>query len=333
MGNTAEGSLVGIARNDPLRSNVGFVNVLGNVGFGTHKSFCHVRGPEPIRNMSVQNNVSVQQTDDRRTGRTAQFAGVSVDVDAAQNLSIRNNELHGYDGHGIRVATPVTGLAVQQNRISDAGLDGIRLSNGGDGLVTGNVITNPAEAGVRLRGTAFDVRQNYVHGAGTSGIVAEQSSSGGGNTVAANVVAANGRQSGRSPPAIHVHDAGVRVRGNTVRETETVAIAESDTAESNLYENNWADGDQPWQITSSTATVNDNTPPIDVHRGVSTDAGSTVVSVEFDRPYADPPRLSFGRAGGGIRERSYETDANGNYVGVTLRTRDEGGTLDVFVDD
>ncbi|WP_089824981.1 hypothetical protein [Halogranum amylolyticum] len=74
-------------------------------------------------------------------------------------------------------------------------------------------------------------------------------------------------------------------------------------------------------------------PPIDVHRGVATGPQSDTVSITFDRSYDRPPRLTFGRTGGGVRERSYATDENGRFVGVTLTTRRTDATLDVFVDD
>lgn len=334
VGNSAEGSLIGIARSAPLGSNGGFANIFGNVGFGSHKAFCHVRGPASVQNTSIQNNVSVQRNGDSgaERGEPERFAGISVDVDGARNLSIRNNALHGYSGHGIRVTTRVTSLAIQQNRVSDAGLAGIWITSPSDGLVTGNVITDPNEVGIHLKGPGVDVRQNYVRGAGTSGIVAGKSNSRR-YDVAANVIVANGQQSGSSAPAVRVRDSGVRVRGNTIARTETRAIAEADTAEGNLYEDNWATGDRPWKITSPTSRVNNHTPPIGVHRGVSAAEGGDAVTVEFDRPYATHPRLSFGRAGGGIRERSYETDEDDNYVGVTLRPRNAGAVLDVFVDD
>ena len=56
------------------------------------------------------------------------------------------------------------------------------------------------------------------------------------------------------------------------------------------------------------------------------------MAVEFEKPYADPPKLAFGRRGGGIRDVSYATDANGNYVGATVTLAGGGGVVDLFVE-
>jgi len=335
LGNSREGSLVGVAGNDPEPSNRGYLSIFGNVGFGFHKSFCHVRGPEPLRHVSVQNNVSRQTTEGLRTDATTRFAGVAVDVDSATDLAIKNNELYDYSGHGVRVASAVSGLGVQQNAIVDPDMAGIRLEGGTDGVVDGNRITRPGTAGIRLERTADAlVRGNAVQRAGTVGIVAGGSGSESGmhTDIAGNRVVANGRQSDGSPPAILVRTSGVGIRGNTITEHGGPAIAEAGTAGNNLYVANRADGARPWRISSPTSVVRNHVPAVDVHRGVTAGDGSDTVTVTFDRPYARPPRLSFGRTGGGIRERTYDIDGEGNYVGATLVTRRTGATVDVFVD-
>lgn len=333
LGNAVEGSLVGIARNTPLVSNEGYVSIFGNLGFGSHKSFCHIRGPEVLRNISVQNNVSVQEIDRLQTERTEQFAGIAIDVAKGRNVTIKNNELHDYSGHGIHVNSEISDVTVQHNDISECGLAGIRLVGANDGVIDGNVVTRAGEAGIRLeRASTVSVRGNCIRRTGTAGIVSGGSKAATGNDIANNYIAGSGGTAARPIPAILVGDTGARVRGNTIHGNGAPAIAESEGAGDNLYENNWSDGEGAWRITTPTSRVRNNTPPIDVHHGVSADARGSVVRVDFDKPYARRPRLTFGRIGGGIRGISYETDEDGDYVGAAITVEEEDATLDVFVD-
>lgn len=334
LGHSVEGSLVGVARNDENAPNEGFVGIFGNVGFGSHKSFCHLRGPAALRNVSVQNNVSRQETDRLDTEETTQFAGVSVDVDEGRNIAIRNNELYEYSGPGIRVKSTVTGLSVQNNNIFRPQLDGLRIAGGTDGIVDGNLVVRAGEAGIRLRRTAnLTVSGNYVRAVGTAGIVEEGSIQGPSTDITGNFVTATGRASGSSGPGILVDNTGIGVHGNVIKRHDGPAIAETHRGENNHYADNRSDGTQPWQITSPTSVVRDHSPPMDVHRHASTGPRSDTVWIPFERPYAEPPRLTFGRTGGGIQERRFTTDEEGNFVGVELTTVRDGETVDVFVDD
>lgn len=334
LGNTVEGSLVGVARNTPLGSDPGYISVLGNVGFGTHKSFCHVRGPEPIRNVSVQSNVSVQTAGGLETKQTVEFAGVAVDVESGANVSVKNNELHGYSGHGVHVDSDLENLSVRNNDISDPGLAGIRVAGCRNGVVDGNLVTGASTTGIDLAdASGMAVRNNYVHRAGAEGIVADGSEPASGNDIAFNYVSGNGRRSDRAVPAIAVRDVGVRVRGNSVLQNDGPAIAEEDGAKGNLYEDNWADGERPWRIPSPTSRVRNHSPPVDEHKGVSADGTENTVRVRFDRQYAEPPQLAFGRRGGGIEDVEYWTDGNGDYAGAVVTVGRAGGSLDVFVTD
>ena len=335
LGNSVEGSLVGVARNAPVASNSGYVSIFGNVGFGSHKSFCHVRGPAALQNISIQNNVSRQKTEDLQTDRTKQFAGIAVDVKQGRNLSIKNNELYDYSGHGVHVNSDISNVSVQHNGFFSPGLSGIRLVGVTNGLVGGNLVTETKEAGIRLREAANTVlRGNYVRRAGTAGIVVGGAKGPTGNDVADNYVVGNNQNAkqGTIHPAILVRDDGVRVRGNAVRQNRASAIAEPEGTDGNLYEGNWADGEDPWTFASSTSRTQNNTPSTDVHRGASAD-GEGVVRVGFDRPYARRPQLAFGRSGGGVGDVSYETDGNGNYVGAKITVGNTGATIDVFVSE
>ena len=332
LGDSVEGSLVGVARNDPVRSNEGFVSVFGNVGFGSHKSFCHVRGPEPVRNVSVRNNVSLQTTDVLGTDQRA-FAGVAVDPAAGRNLAIENNALYGYSGHGVHVDSEVTDFTVRNNVVVDAGLSGVRIVDGEGGVVDGNLVTETGGVGVRLRRTAnVAVRGNYVRRAGTAGIVSEGTPDAG-DEVADNYVVGTNREADDPRPAILVRNSGVRVRDNAVRRSDGPAIADADGAARNVYQGNWADGDRPWCIRSPDSRVRGNVPPAGVHRENTPDAEDAVVRVAFDRPHADPPRLEFGRRAGGVGDVSFVTDEDGNYVGAEIAVDRRDGTLDVFVRD
>lgn len=334
LGESREGSLVGIARNVDAPSRRGYVSVFGNVGFGSHKSFCHLRGPRKLRNVSVQNNVSVHRTEGLTTEATTRFSGVAVDAVAAENVSIKNNELYGYRGHGVRVESEVDGLSVQDNTLDAPALCGVLVSGAAEGVVSGNRITRPGEAGVRLVGTdGLVVDGNHVSRAGTAGIVTQGSDGALGNDITSNYVVANSQRADRSIPGVLVLDSGVSVRGNTIERPGAHAIAEGHEAGDNLFADNRTDADPAWRVSSPTSTVRNNEPPVGVHRGVEAPAGERTVTVRFDRPHARAPRLSFGRTGGGIESRRFRTDEDGNFVAVTLTVQREGTTLDVFVED
>jgi len=336
VGDSVEGSLVGIARNDPMASNEGYVSIFGNVGFGSHKSFCHVRGPNALRNISVQNNVSEQTTEDLETEETEKFAGIAVDVEEGHNLSIKNNELYGYSGHGVHVNSDISEITVQHNSIFDPGLSGIRLVGANNGLVGGNLVARTDGVGIRLSRTANVVAKgNYLRRTGTAGIISGGANSPTGNDIADNYVVEGGGNApeGKTYPAILVRDHGVRVRGNAVHQHDGPAIAEPESVEDNLYEGNWTDGDRPWRFVSSSTHTRGNTPPTGVHRGVTTGSGSNAARVEFDRKYARRPRLAYGRVGGGVRDVSYETNDDGEFVAAKVTVRRDGATLDVFVNE
>lgn len=333
LGNTIEGSLVGVARNAPRRSNKGYVSIFGNVGFGTHKSFCHIRGPKRLENISVQNNVSIQETEDLTADNKA-FAGISIDVAKGHNVSVKNNELFSYSGHGIRVNSELSDISLQNNSIAEPGLAGIRVVGGSDGVVGGNRITKTGEAGINVqKARRIAVRGNYVRQAGTAGIAMEGSSSATNNNLTANYVIANSQKDGRSAPGIRIRDSGVRVSDNTILQQKAAAIAEANGSQHNVYENNRTDGESPWQISSPTARLQDNIPPTGIHRNLSADDGSNTVHIDFEKPYARRPWLAFGRVGGGVQDISYETGANDNFVGVTITLARAGASIDVRVTD
>ena len=333
LGNSLEGSLVGIARNRPLRSGRGYISVFGNVGFGSHKSFCHVRGPGAVENVSVQSNVSRQTTELLRTEETKKFAGIAIDPAEGKNISLRNNELYGYSGHGIHVDSSIAGLGIQNNAISGPALAGIRVAGGSSGMIAGNRVSRTGESGIRLKDTAeVVVRGNFVDEAGTYGIITEGSDTERCTDVSANYVTANNQQSNAFVPAILVRDVGAVVRSNTVEPAGAPAIAEDDGARSNHYEGNRANGDRPWRFRSPTSTVRNHSPAVDAHRDVETGRDETV-TVEFERPYAEAPRVTFGRMGGGVNDRRFVTDDDGSFVGVRLVTGRGMKPLDVFVED
>ncbi|WP_435360104.1 right-handed parallel beta-helix repeat-containing protein [Haloarchaeobius sp. DFWS5] len=334
LGDSYEGSLVGAAQQTGAGTNESYLSVVGNVGYGAHKSFCHVRGPNRFRNVSIQNNVSYQDASGLETPRRA-FAGIAVDSDGGRHLSIRNNELYDYSGRGVVVAGDVRDLSIQQNTISGVAREGIRLVSTSRGLVAGNRIHEPGLAGIRLKGTREStVRDNYVQGAGALGIRIDGERGTTGNEVSDNYVVGNGRTTDPTPPAIRIEDGGVRVHGNAIRQNGAPAVVEVASADvgANLVKDNWADGENSWRISSPDTRTGGNTPAIDVHRG-QTAGDDGQISVRFERPYADPPRLNFARGRSAVVGESYQRDGDGNVVGVRLTPANEDAVVDVFVDE
>jgi hypothetical protein len=329
LGEVREGSLTGVAHNAPVDERHGNVGIVGNVGYGAHKSFCHVRGPEPVRNVTVQSNTSTQATEGLETERTTRYAGVAIDPAGGRNLAVRNNEFYGYSGHGVNVDGAVRDVTVQGNTLSRPGLTGVRVRHARHVQVTGNRIVEPGASGVSLEDAAeVAVADNHVRGAAGVGIDVV----GDGDVdhdVLDNVVAGAGHEGGA--PTVRVRARGVRVRGNAVRRHAGPAIREGPAAGGNLYEANHAEGEAPWVVTAPDSRTRDNTPPVDVHRGLTADADGRV-TVRFDRPYARPPRLTFGRRPGPVGETTHLTDADGNVVGAEVAVGGDG-PVDVFVDD
>lgn len=327
LGNIAEGSLTGVSRNEPPEGPQTPISITGNVGFGFHKSFCHVRGTEPLANVSIQDNASVQETDGLETPETTNFSGVTVSC-PVRNLAVRTNTLVGYSGRGVNLRSRVTNAAVQANTLESPGQAGIRVAAGSHGQVTDNTVVDAGLAGIRLQDAGdVAVTGNHVREPGRDGILLEGDPARADHEVTDNFVVA--------PPAGHAGIAlaagGVSVRGNTIRRNEGVGIREPATVDDNVYRANHADGDDPWEMASPTARVRGHTPPVDVHRDLAPDRAEGEITVAFDRRYAHPPQLSFGRRAGAIQDASLRTDADGAYVGATVSVADAEGPLDVFV--
>lgn len=333
LGNCVEGSLTGVAHNQPAEPDYGTISIVGNLGFGHHKSFCHLRGPERFRRVAIQHNTSTHRTEGLETEDQTKYAGIAVDAVGGRVLSIRNNAFHGYSGHGINVDGEVRNLALEGNTLTDAATTGIRVRNAVGGVVTDNLVVGPGAAGIRLM-DARDVRVggNYVRRSGESGIDVRGDGRRSGHELVDNYVLGAGGDTGDGggSPGIRICDYGVRVRGNTVRYHSGAAIAECEQAGNNQYETNRADSDDPWQIRSPDARMRDNAPPADVHRGLGPDADGTL-SVTFNRRYARPPRLAFGRRGGAVESVAYRTDGDGSVVGAEIAV-DGDGPFDVFLD-
>lgn len=332
VGNTVQGSLIGVARNTPLKTNKGYVNIYGNVGFGYHKSFCHIRGPKKLQNISVQNNVSLQEAEGLKTKKTKQFAGIAVDIEEGENVAIKNNELYSYSGHGIHINSNISDLTVQNNGIFSAGRSGIRLANGTYGLIENNLITKTHDAGIRLKNsTDMVVRGNYLREIGTAGIKSSETETG--NNIATNYIICKDESSDDPSPAIQINDTGNRVRGNTIRQNTGIAIAEGEDASDNTYEDNWANGDNPWEITAVSSVVRNHTPPVGTYRDRSPDSSDKQITVNFEKAYARPPRLTFGRGQTDIQDISYITDDSGAFTGISITVDQADTTVDLFVDD
>lgn len=326
MGNNAEGSLTGIGGGHPTQSGRGHFTISNNVGFGRHKSFCHLGFDGTVRSVQIEGNVSTQDADN-------DISGISVEIDESRNVSVTDNKLYGYGGRGINVEGGTRDFDVTGNQVTGPDQVGIRVVDATDGTVTRNYVKDAGGAGILVGGSArrLTVDANHVRGVGGPGIVSRGGSTAS-HEIRDNYVRRYGRSDSASPPAILVRNSGNVVTGNHVRQNGTPAIVEAERANDNVYESNWADGSDPWRIRSPTSTVRDHTPPFDVHRGETDADGDGVVSVSFAKPYRNRPRLGFGRRGGGVRGVSYRTDGDGNFVGANVRIGSAGGTLDVFVE-
>lgn len=321
-GGNPQGSVTGIGGN-PSDEARGYVTIAHNVGFGQHKSFCHVGGRGAVRNFTIEGNVSVQE------GSRARSA-VSADIQSATNLTVTNNHFYDYDGHGVKLGPGISDFRISNNSIFSPSQAGVRVSASGTGSVESNYIKN-ARPGVILDGTQrVTVAGNRIRQVAVAGIIT-RSGTPTNHEIRDNFI--DNRDTETSPPAIVVEDSGNCVRRNHVNQRGPPAIREVSGAGNNLYVENWADGESPWQISSPTSTVRNHAPPIDVHRGVTDEDSDGVVTVEFDKPYASRPKLDFGRVGGGIEEVSYTTGSNDNFDGAEIAIGNAGATIDVSVEE
>ncbi|WP_458188431.1 right-handed parallel beta-helix repeat-containing protein [Haladaptatus sp. NG-WS-4] len=322
LGDNSEGSLVGLGGND-AKTDRGYVLVANNVGFGAHKSFCHVGFTGGISNVRIAGNVSVAD-------ESSAFSGISIDIERATNVTVADNDLYDYGGAGVNLGRGISSFVVARNGIYDAGTDGIRLVGATNGTVEHNTIVNAGRAGVLLDDARFAVvESNRVRRVERAGIVAH----GQGEThheIIGNHLRGYGEGGG--------HDAGILirternvVRGNRIYRSDGPAIVEGDSGGATFYGENWTGARDPWLVDSPTSLVRNHVPAFDVHRGLVADQDG-VVMVRFDKPYARRPKLTFGRIGGGVRSTSYVTTADGDFEGVTLEVESPGATVDVFVD-
>ncbi len=319
LGNNLEGSLVGIGGND-LQAG-GYLLVANNLGFGSHKSFCHVGFGGRARNVRVDGNVSVQE-------ESANFAGVSLNIERAQNVAVTGNDLYDYGGTGVNVERGISEFVVAGNNLHDTGSDGIRIDGATDGVVARNTVSGTGRAGILLDGAnAVTVEHNRVQRAEHSGIVAR----GRGETyhgISDNHVRGYGQGDGYYQ-GILIRTGNNVVRGNRIEQNGGgLAIVERG-GRGNCFAENWADGNSSWRIESATSLVRDHVPAFDVHRGLVADE-SGVVRVRFDKPHARRPKLTFGRVAGGVESVSY-TKSGGAFDGATLSVGSPGERIDVFV--
>ncbi|WP_224334763.1 right-handed parallel beta-helix repeat-containing protein [Haloprofundus halobius] len=348
VGNSTQGSLTGIASGAPGEFDDGaHVTITNNIGFGYHKSFCHVRGPGAVHNVTIRGNVSIQSTDGLRTKQTPKFAGVAIDPkEGGRNITVTGNKLIGYSRHGVNVQSPIADFEVTDNILTDAAEMGVRVEGARNGRVVGNTITSPGSDGILLDSAeAVSVGNNRVREAALPGITVN-GESGGGHELSDNYVHQHA-DADPEVPGVLVGSSETVVSGNTIRQTGDVALLELRGASHNLYTNNRAIGNEtgradsahavralrndenPWRIRSATAQVRDHTPAFDSHRGSTPTDGT--LRVQFEKPYVRRPKLSFGRRGGGVERIRYRTNDAGAFVGATLSVGGDG-PVDLFVE-
>lgn len=167
VGNAIEGSLIGVARNDPSTPSEGCISIFGNIGFGTHKSFCQLRGTAAIENVSIHNNMSVQESTGLETNQKT-FAGVGSNVAEGRNFTIKDNELHDYSGHGIHLNGDIANAVIQDNTITDSGFAGIRVADADGAIVDGNIVSRPGGTsggsvpGILINAPGLLIRNNII---------------------------------------------------------------------------------------------------------------------------------------------------------------------------
>ncbi|WP_101296515.1 right-handed parallel beta-helix repeat-containing protein [Halegenticoccus soli] len=334
LGNCREGSLTGIASGPKGEAAGGSHSIItDNVGFGFHKSFCHVRGPTDVHHVSIRGNISTQTTEGLWTNKTTKFAGIAVDPAGGSSITISGNELSGYSRHGINVRTPVTDLKISNNTVLDSAETGIRVKNASEGTIVDNTVARTGKHGLVLDGTeSITVSNNHVRDVARSGISLRSP----GETyheLAGNYVSQFNGASEDGTAAIRVDSSKTGVRGNAIARTPaSPALREADGVDRNVYENNRAEEGNAWEIDSPSSVVRDNVPAFDVHRGVRDEDGDGRVAVAFDKPYARAPKLSFARRGGGVRRVEYVTDESDAVIGAVIGIETPGERIDAFVE-
>ncbi len=320
LGDNREGSLVGIG-GDHTQGDGGYVLISNNLGFGHHKSFCHLGFDGTTHAVRIDGNVSTQEKRDN-------YSGISLDIAHANHITAVNNDLYGYGGRGINITDGISDFVVARNRIHNVASDGIRVAGARDGVVSRNTISGTGRTGIMLADARFvTVEGNRLKNLDRIGLVA-----GGGETnheIVGNQIrefaAGKGHEAG-----MLVQSDGNLVQRNRIYRSGGPGIVEGNGS-NNCYDGNWSDAKRPWHISSATSRVRDNTPAFDVHRGVSVD-GSGHATVEFEKPYAQRPKLTFGRVGGGIQGVHYRTTKGGAFDGVRLTADSPGSRIDVFVE-
>ncbi|GAA0245442.1 hypothetical protein GCM10009000_071560 [Halobacterium noricense] len=324
LGDNIEGSLTGIGGND-LQAG-GYILVSNNVGFGHHKSFCHIGFDGRARNVRIDGNVSVKE----ESTRSDDFAGVSLNIEQASNVTVVNNDLYDYGGPGVNVERGISDFVVAGNNLYDAGSDGIRIAGANDGVVARNTVSNAGRAGILLDGAEFvAVERNHIRGTRRTGIV----SRGRKRThheITDNRVREYGKSDGYFQGILLRSKRNVVFDNRIYQSGGGLAIVEADGGGDNCYSQNWANGKDSWKIESPTSFVRNHVPAFGVHRGLAADESGNV-SVQFDKPYARRPKLTFGRIAGGVESVSY-TKTNGAFDGARLAVRESGEAIDVFVE-
>ncbi|NEU56040.1 right-handed parallel beta-helix repeat-containing protein [Halorussus sp. MSC15.2] len=136
MGGNPEGALVG-ASGGRQKPNAGFFDISNNLGFGEHKSLCLVGFGQALRGIQIAGNVSVQSDKEK-------FSGISLEIERAEDVTIRDNDLYDYAGRGIFVGGGVEDFSVTDNAVYDAGQAGVRVAGATDGVVLNNYVDGAA---------------------------------------------------------------------------------------------------------------------------------------------------------------------------------------------
>lgn len=197
---------------------------------------------------------------------------------------------------------------IVNNEFWKAGDTAVEITNGVHGVFAFNDVYESSIYGIKLNGsndaTIFgNVFQNTgVGGGGAAGINLDNSSN--------HLVAMNRVVNGEG------------------------GITEANGADNNQILWNISNGNTSYQysLEGPNSVVKSSTPEFDTHRGLTDGDSDNTITVTFDKPYANRPRLAFGRVGGGITNVAYTTNGSGDYDGATVSISTTGGTIDAYVE-
>lgn len=309
----SDGDFVGASQVGDYASEAGNYAIVGNVAAGSHRHLVNVTVRDDTRNVVVAGNDGVQ-------GDTAgEWSGIRVGG-AVSNVTVAGNAVADYSTHGVDVEGGVSDVTCANNAVSDPARDGVHVE-GSDAVVDGNLVRSAGETGIRVIGEGAVVSNNFVTGAGGAGVRLGPSAAPA--VVTGNLVRDPGTRAANAA-GIRVGATGALVATNRVAAADPVTgLAESESADRNLYVGNlFPDGDA-WRITGPESRLFGNVPSPDRRRELGSDDGRA--HVEFSRQYGRKPVLEVQTEAPALWGVEWHRDDAGRYVGATVSFEDADG--------